>query len=99
MTTLHNAIGLLPKELRTIIANYNVHHRVHYTPVMNELSDACTIVYCDNPLCEYACRKYEAIHINIGLNCCYFCSDICFAIGEGEVEHAMYRSHISRQLR
>jgi len=95
MTTLRESIDLLPKELRIMIANYNVHHRVDYISVMNELTDVCTIVYCDNPLCDSVCRKYEAIHVNISVNSCYFCSDRCLDIGEGEIEHAIYKSRIS----
>ena len=96
MTTLQESINLLPKELRIIIANYNVHHRVHYTPVMNELTDACSIVYCDNILCEYACRKYEAIQMDISVNSCYFCCVACVDIGEGEIYNSMYRNNTLR---
>ena len=96
MTQLQESINLLPKELRIMIANYNVHHRVHYIPVMNKLIDACSIVYCDNILCEYACRKYEAIHMNILSNNCYFCSDECLELGQDEIKLLIYKSQKSR---
>jgi len=90
--SLKEAIDLLPKELRILVANYNIEHRVNYTTVMNELSEACRVVYCDNPLCESGCRKYEAIYMNILSNDCYFCSDYCLELGQDEICHYIGKS-------
>ena len=90
--SLNEAIDLLPKELRILVANYNVEHRVNYTTVMNELSEACRVVFCDSPHCESGCRKYEAIHMNILSNECYFCSERCVELGEDEIYYLIYKS-------